>query len=89
MKLLHIKNSTTKQYLNLRPWVIVLYLSMNLNSSLLSCYGDTFLTTETVKMSKENVVWCTSFACIERADLSHFPSVVKQLLCPLVRSWHS
>ena len=47
---------------------------MNLNSSLLSCCGDTFLTTETVKMSKENVVWCTSFACIERADQGRLSS---------------
>ena len=69
------------------PWVIVLYLSINLYSSRRNCCGETFLTTETVKLSKENWSPCTSLACIDSADLSHFPSSQKQLRWPLVRSW--
>ena len=61
---------------------------MNLYSSRLKRCGDTFFTTDTVKLSKENWVWCTSLACIDSADLSHFSSL-KHPRCPLVRLWHS
>ena len=62
---------------------------MYLNSSLRKSWGDTFFTTATEKLSMENRWQCTSFACIDRADLSHFSSQ-KHCRWPLVRlcdSW--
>ena len=73
----HLKCPSYFLYL-LRPRELVRYLSMNLNSSRRKYWGDTFLTTATEKMSKENLVWWTSFACMDNADLSHLSSA-KQL----------
>ena len=60
-------------------------LSMNLNSCLLNCWGETFFTTATLKLFSEKLFWWHSFACIDRADLSTLSSLLKQDLCPLVR----
>ena len=73
----------------LSPSCFVLYFSMYRNSSLRKFWGDTFFITATEKLSIENCWPCTSLACIERADFSHFSSQ-KQWRWPLVRlcdSW--
>ena len=73
----------------LSPSCFVLYFSMYLNSSLRKFWGDTFFITATEKLFIENCWPCTSFACIDRADLSHFSSQ-KHCRWPLVRlcdSW--
>ena len=66
----------------------VRYFSIYLNSSRLSCWGDTFLTMDTEKMSREKEVRCASHTWMEGAYLSHF-SAVKAPRWPLVRLWHS
>ena len=94
MKLPHQRQTIWKLNLKsyalylLRPREFVLYLSMYLYSARLSCCGDTFFTTAIVKISKENLVWWTSRACIDNADFSQYFSL-KHPRWPLVRSWHS
>ena len=61
---------------------------MNRNSSCRNCCGDTFLTREMVKMSREKLVWCTSLACIDNADFS--VALTRQLFtgdtaCPYIQ----
>ena len=68
------------------PKVLVLYLSMNLNSSLLILCGETFFSNVILKWDKSNESGCTDLACIESADDSHLLLSVKQLLCVFVRS---
>ena len=72
----------------LSPKELVRYLSINLYSSRLNLWGDTFFTTAILKMSNEKFVWWTSLACIESADFSHF-SPLKHPRWPLERSWDS
>ena len=94
MKLPHQRQTIWKLNLKsyalylLRPREFVLYLSMYLYSARLSCCGDTFFTIAIEKISKENLVWWTSRACIDNADFSQYFSL-KHPLWPLVRSWHS
>ena len=54
---LYWQDTTLKSYdlYLLSPKEAVSNLSMNLNSSLLNCCGDTFLTTEMLNVSNENV----------------------------------
>ena len=82
----HTKLNSYDLYL-LSPKEPVLNLSMNLNSSLLNCCGDTFFTTEMLNVSNEKFSMWHSFACIDRADFSTLSSLLKQDLCPLVRLW--
>ena len=66
----------------------VLYFSIYLNSSVLSIWEETYLMTAILKMSKEKVIWWTSLACTDSADLSNF-LLLKLLLWPLVLFLHS
>ena len=72
----------------LSPEEAVLNLCINLNSSLLNCCGDTFLTTEMPNYSQEK--FYHSFACIDRKDFSALFSLLKHDLCsvvPLRQGW--
>ena len=68
------------------PQVRVLYLSIYLNSSRLILWGEILWSKVILKFDKSKLFGWTDFACIERADCSHFSSV-KDPLWVLVRSW--
>ena len=69
------------------PNVLVLYLSIYLNSSLRILWGEHCFINEILKLFKSILSPWTLLACKERAESSQLVGFLKHPLCVLVRLW--